>query len=285
MNNKILIGSMQSVTAPNYLLQALSDAIACNENCFMVYTGSPQFFRRTALPQMKIAEFKKKCIEVNFDLNNLIVHAPYVMNLASADARIQELSLEFLNSEIKRCIAFGANKIVVHPGSATNGISLIQAITNCINIINKLDNTEVTICIETMSGKGGEIGVDFTQINQVIAGVKNKHLIGVCLDTCHIHDAGYDLSKIDDVIDEFDKVIGLKYLKVVHLNDSKNPRGSHKDRHERIGMGSIGFDNLINFAYHLKLKDIPKILETPVGDSLVETYSEEVKHILNKSLK
>jgi deoxyribonuclease-4 len=282
--HKLLIGSFQSVSAPDYLLQALKDALYCNENCFMVYTGSPQFFKRVPLEKMQIDKFHKFAELNKFDLNNLIVHAPYVMNLASNDPRIQDLTLDFLNSEIKRCKGFGSNKLVVHPGNATNGISTSQAIDNCIAVLNKLTNTDVIICIETMSGKGTEIGCNFEQIKTIIDGVKNKKLIGVCLDTCHINDAGYDLNNFDNILSSFDKIIGLNYLKVIHLNDSKNPLGSHKDRHENIGLGTIGFENLMRVAYHEKTMDIPKILETPVATSVTETYKKEVAQIINKKL-
>lgn len=280
-----LIGSFQSVTAPNYMLQALKDMEACGGNSMMIYTGSPQFFKRTPIEKMKVKEFFTYAKEINFDFNNLIVHAPYVMNLATNDERIKQLTIDFLNQEIKRCEAINCHYMVVHPGSATNGLTIEQAINNCANIINQLSNHNVTICLETMAGKGNEIGKSFSQLASIISLVKNKENIGICLDTCHLNDAGYDLSDVNKIYKDFTTHLDIKYLHVIHLNDSKNPCGAHSDRHENIGYGTIGFNNLMQYVYYDKFKNIPKILETPIEKDLVFTYQNEIKNIVNNKFQ
>jgi len=177
----------------------------------------------------------------------------------------------------------GITKLVLHPGASV-GLERDYAINNIIKGLNLiLDNDyNVTICLETMAGKGTEVGRNFEELKQIIDGVTNKDKIGVCMDTCHINDAGYDISKIDDVLDEFDRVIGLKYLKCVHVNDSKNERGAHKDRHENIGYGNLGFDNILSVIYNKRLEGIPIILETPYVDKEYPPYKQEIRMIRNK---
>jgi deoxyribonuclease-4 len=168
------------------------------------------------------------------------------MNIGTNDKRKSHISMSILNNEVNRTSAIKARYLIIHPGNATDTTKeqAIKNIASSINSINKKNN-DVCICLETMSGKGNEIGSTFNEIKQIIDLIENKHLIGVCLDTCHINDAGYDVAKVDDILNEFEKVIGLKYLKVIHLNDSKNIKGAKKDRHENIGYGTIGFNNFI----------------------------------------
>ena len=219
--------------------------------------------------------------ENNIDINNIIVHAPYIINLAND--KNYDFNVKFLSEEIKRVELLGINKLVLHPGSHV-GLGVDIGINNIIKSLNAVLNndTNVVICLETMAGKGTEIGRSFEEIKRIIAGIKCKDKVGVCLDTCHINDAGYDLNDFDNVLKEFDRIIGLDRIKVVHINDSKNIINSHKDRHENIGYGTIGFDNLINIVYHEKLKNIPKILETPYIDKKAP-YLFEIDMIRNKN--
>ena len=194
-----------------------------------------------------------------------------------------DFSVSFLKQEIERCEQLGITKLVLHPGSSV-GLERNHAISNIIKGLNIIldNNYNVIICLETMAGKGTEVGKSFEELKFIIDHVNNKSRIGVCLDTCHIHDAGYDLNDFDAVLDEFERVIGLSYLKCLHINDSKNEKESHKDRHENIGYGCIGFDNLIHIIYHKKLEKIPKILETPYIEKEYPPYKQEIDMILDK---
>ena len=171
--------------------------------------------------------------------------------------------------------------MVLHPGSHV-GLGIDEGISNIITGLNMiLDNSDVTILLETMAGKGTEIGSNFNEIKKIINGVHNKERIGVCMDTCHMNDAGYDLTDFDKLLNYFDEVVGLEFLHCIHINDSKNEKSSHKDRHENIGFGTIGFDTLISIIYNERLSDIPKILETPyVGE--YPPYKYEIEMIKNK---
>jgi deoxyribonuclease-4 len=185
--NNFLIGSFVPASKPKYLLEALEMALECNENCFMIYTGSPQSFARTDINEMKIKEFQKGCQENNINLNNIVVHAPYIINLCNNDPIKRKFTFDFLSKEVERVNKIGCKYLVIHPGNATNGISISEAIQNCANILNKINkiNRNVVLCIETMSGKGTEIGKTFEEIKQIINLVENKSLVGVCIDTCH----------------------------------------------------------------------------------------------------
>ena len=197
-----------------------------------------------------------------------------------------------MKQEVIRCESLGMTKLVLHPGSSV-GLERNHAISNIIKGLNIVldDNHNVVICLETMAGKGTEVGKTFEELKYIIDNIKNKDKIGVCLDTCHINDAGYDVSNFDKVLDEFDECIGLDYLKCIHVNDSKNELGAHKDRHANIGLGTIGFDNLIKVIYNKRIENIPKILETPyVGEDdsdkkrLYPPYKFEIEMIKNKKM-
>ena len=279
----IKIGSHVSLNAPYYFYGSVKEALSYNANALMIYTGAPQTTYRIDTNRFLINEGRQLLKDNNIPLDNVIVHAPYIINLSTEDLEKREFAIAFLSLEVFRTFDIGANKIVVHPGAhMKNGAEI--GIRNTAYVINQvIENTmstDVKILIETMSGKGTEIGITFEEVNAIISQVRNKDRIGVCLDTCHIHDAGYDVSNFDDILDEFDKVIGLKYLKCIHLNDSKNIRGAKKDRHANIGYGYIGFDNIIKIAHNERVKDIVKILETPyVNDKA--PYYEEIKMIKN----
>lgn len=271
----LLIGSHVSFKKDTQLLGSVIEALSYGANTFMFYTGAPQ---NTARSEIDL-ELSKKGLELmeknNMSVNNIVVHAPYIINLANP--KNIDFSISFLKQEIKRVEMLGMDKLVLHPGSHV-GIGIEKGIENIIFCLNQVvdENTKCNICLETMAGKGSELGTDFYQIKKIIDSVKYSSKIKVCLDTCHINDAGFDLENFDKILEEFDKIIGLDKLAVVHINDSKNEKGSHKDRHENIGYGTIGFEKLIKIIYHDKLKSVPKILETPyVGlteDSKDRTY-------------
>ena len=272
------------------LLDSVREAISYKANTFMFYTGAPQNTRRSEIKEEYLSEAKKLMVENNIDINNVICHAPYIVNPASNDDLKRSFAVSFLKNEVKRCEMLGVSKMVLHPGSAVDE-SRENAIRNIIDTLNKvIDNdSKVVILLETMAGKGNEMGISTLELKEIIDNVIYKDKVGVCLDTCHLNDAGYDLNSFDDYLKEFDKLVGIDKIGCIHINDSKNDRGSHKDRHENIGIGTIGFDCLINVIYNERLEGIPKILETPYignfdGDKerLYPPYLEEIKMIREK---
>ena len=275
----MIIGSHVSFKKDTQLVGSVEEALSYGSTTFMFYTGAPQNTVRNKIDDNLTLEAFKIMEDNNIDINNVIVHAPYIINMASDN----DFAVSFLKQEIKRVEQLHMTKLVLHPGSSVK-LSEEEGINNIINNLNKVGKSNVTILLETMAGKGSELGRSFEQIKKIIDGVDYE--LGVCLDTCHIHDAGYDISDFDKVLDEFDRIIGLKYLKCVHVNDSKNEISSHKDRHENIGYGYLGFDNLIKIIYHEKLKDVPKILETPyikTDDDSYPPYKFEIDMIKNKT--
>lgn len=278
---ELIIGSHVSFTKDTQLVGSVLEALSYNSTTFMFYTGAPQNTVRVKIDSEKTKEALKLMKENNIDIKNIVVHAPYIINLANSNN--YDFNVRFLKEEISRVESLGVKNIVLHPGSHV-GIGIDEGIKNIVNALNMAITKEnnIVICLETMAGKGTELGRNFEEIKKIIDGVKLKDKIGVCMDTCHLNDSGYDLSNFDDILDLFDKTIGLEYLKIMHINDSKNILGSHKDRHENIGMGSIGFDKLIKIIYHEKLKEIPKILETPYVEKHAP-YKQEIDMIRNKS--
>ncbi len=267
------------MTAPSFLLKSLEQALSYDSTAFMIYTGPPQSSRRTDIELLKIDEFKEGCSKNNIELSSVVVHAPYIINLASSNTEKHDISVNILLNEVGRCEKIGSKYLVVHPGSNENTCEGINQIAKAINACNKLSN-KVVICLETMSGKGNEIGINFEQLNQIIQKIECKESVGVCLDTCHISDAGYNVSNIESILSEFDKLIGLYYLKVIHLNDSLNQQGSKKDRHANIGKGTIGLNTLAQYVHNEKLLNVIKILETPYVDGKA-IYKEEINLLLN----
>lgn len=258
----LIIGSHVSYKNNSQLLGSVKEALNYKANTFMFYTGAPQNTNRGVIEDSLTLEAYKLMKENNIDLEKIIVHAPYIVNLANFNNF--DFSVSFLINEVERCSTLGVKYLVLHPGSAVN-CSRDEAINNISKGLNLiLDNEyDVTILLETMAGKGNEIGRSFEELKSIIDKVKFKDKIGVCIDTCHLNDAGYDMSNFDSVLDLFDKTIGIEKIKCIHINDSKNNIDSHKDRHENIGFGTIGFDNLINIIYNKRLESVPKILETP----------------------
>ncbi len=285
----LIIGSHVSYTKDKQLLGSLEEALSYGANTFMFYTGAPQNTKRYKIDAALTKEAILKMDENNIKLENIIVHAPYIINLANDDENKYDFSIRFLKEEIKRCEEIGIKYMVLHPGSHV-GLGIERGILNIINALNIVlkESHNVIILLETMAGKGTEIGSNFSEIKKIIDGIDKENLIGVCMDTCHLNDSGYDISNFDNVLEEFDNIIGLSYLKCIHVNDSKNACGMRKDRHENIGYGTIGFDNLLKVLYHEKLENIPKILETPyILDKA--PYKEEIEMIrlkkFNENLK
>ena len=278
----LIIGSHVSFNKETGLLGSLEEALSYGANTFMFYTGAPQNTKRFKVDKNITEKAWKLMKENHINVDKIIVHAPYIVNLANnKEEEKYQFSINFLISETKRCEELGVKYMVLHPGSHV-GLGVETALANIIDGLNIiLKDSKIIILLETMAGKGTEVGRTFEEIKTIIDGVVLKDKIGVCLDTCHLNDAGYDLNNFDSVLEEFDKVIGLKYLKCIHINDSKNNRGAHKDRHENIGYGTIGFDNLLSVIYHEKLVDIPKILETPYIEE-VAPYKKEIEMIRNK---
>ena len=277
----LIIGSHVSFNSTTQLLGSLKEALRYGSNTFMFYTGAPQNTKRSSINDSLTYEAYTLMKENNMALENVICHAPYIVNLCN-DEKF-EFSVNFLKMEMERCESLGITKLVLHPGSSVN-MERQHAISNIIKGLNLIlsQGNNVTICLETMAGKGTEVGKTFEELAFIIEHIEYKSRIGVCMDTCHINDAGYDIGDFDKVLDEFDKVIGLKYLKCLHINDSKNEVGMHKDRHENFGYGTIGFDKLINVVYNVRLEGIPKILETPYIEKEDPPYKQEIDMIKSK---
>lgn len=280
----LILGCHVSYKNDTQLLGSTEEALRYGANTFMFYTGAPQNTKRGFIDDAITYKAYQLMKENNIALENIVAHAPYIVNLCN-DEKF-DFSVDFLKQEVSRCHRLGITKLVLHPGASV-GLDREYAINNIIKGLNLIldNNYNVTICLETMSGKGTEVGKTFEELKTIIDGVDKKEKIGVCLDTCHIHDAGYDISKFDDVLDEFDQVIGLNYLKCLHINDSKNEQGAHKDRHENIGNGYLGFDNLISIIYNKRVLGIPMILETPYINKEYPPYKEEIEMIKNKTFK
>lgn len=266
MEEKLYIGSHVSMNGPEYYLGSVKEALSYGATTFMFYTGAPQNSYRKPLDQLLIEEGRKLIKEAGLDEDKIVVHAPYIINPANKMREdIYKLSIDTIRNEIKRCEGFHVKILVLHPGSHLKlGSEIgIQSLCSALDEVFQNDSSEVKIALETMAGKGSEIGINFNEIKKIIDGCKYSDRLGVCLDTCHINDAGYDVKDFDSLLKEFDSIIGLEKLLVIHINDSKNPRGSHKDRHENIGYGTIGFETINYVVHHPLLTRIPKILETP----------------------
>lgn len=275
------IGSHVSFKKDTQLLGALDEALSYGSNTFMFYTGAPQNTNRVDLNPDLTEKALLKMKENNIDIKDIVVHAPYIINLANGDESKYKFSINFLKQECQRCETLGVDKLILHPGSHV-GQGVEVGIKNVISALNEiLPSTKTIILLETMAGKGSELGKTIEELKDIIDGVTEKEKIGICLDTCHLSDGGYNLDDIDSVLDVFEKYNLLSKIKCVHVNDSKNIKGSHKDRHENIGFGEIGFDNLINVIYNKRLENIPKILETPYIEGFAP-YKLEIEMIKNK---
>lgn len=248
-------------------------AKSINANTFAFFTRNPRGGKAKAVDEKDAAALAAFMKENNF--SKFVAHAPYTMNACSADESIRELAHTMMSEDLNTLNLLGGNFYNFHPGSHVGqGVETgISQISDMLNAVLKPEH-QTTVLLETMAGKGSEVGGKFEEIKSIIDNVNLSDKIGVCLDTCHVYDAGYDIKEnLDDVLEEFDKIIGLDKLCALHLNDSLNPIGSHKDRHAKIGEGSLSektFENIINNKY---LKHLPMILETP---NELDGYEKEI---------
>lgn len=284
------IGSHVGMSGKEMLLGSAKEAVSYGANTFMFYTGAPQNTRRKAISELNINPawdyMKTNGIE------EIIVHAPYIINLGNAaKAETFELAVNFLKLEIERTEACRSNTLILHPGSHVGegvDIGINQIIKGLNEVLTK--DTNVNIALETMSGKGSELGRNFEELARIYDGVKYNNKLRVCFDTCHTHDSGYDIiHDFDGVIEKFDKILEKDQIALFHINDSKNVCGASKDRHANLGFGEIGFDALSYIVHHPDFKDIPKILETPWISSPTKDkksyapYKYEIEMLKNNS--
>lgn len=280
----LYIGSHVGFKKDSQLLGSLEETLGYGANTFMFYTGAPQNTRRYPIEDELTLEAMNIMKEKGIDYSKVVVHAPYIINLANGEEDKFKFSVSFLQEEIHRCEQLGIKYMVLHPGSHV-GQGLETGIENIIkglDIIFENVKTNVVILLETMAGKGSEVGSKLEELATIINGCKYKDNLGVCIDTCHLSDAGYDIIHFDEFLDNFDKIIGIDKIGCVHINDSKNEVGAHKDRHENLGFGKIGYDVLINIIYNKRLEDVPKILETPYVDKNYPPYKYEIEMIKNR---
>lgn len=274
------IGSHVGMSGPKMLQASVEEALSYGANTFMIYTGAPQNTFRKKIEDLNI-EAGHALMKAN-GIDEFIVHAPYIINIGNAvKHETFQLGIDFLRKEIERTIAIGAKQIVLHPGAHV-GEGTDTGILKIVEGLNEVLETDmpIQIALETMAGKGSECGRSFEELAKIIDGVVRNEKLSVCLDTCHIHDAGYNVKDgFDDVLNQFDKIIGINRIKVLHINDSKNEQGAAKDRHANIGHGFIGFDALHYVVHHPQLLHVPKILETPyVGNGKARApYKEEIE--------
>ncbi|MEK3797790.1 deoxyribonuclease IV [Peribacillus sp. FSL H8-0477] len=281
------IGSHVSMSGKNMLLGSSEEAVSYGANTFMIYTGAPQNTRRKSIEDLNIEAGRKHMAENGIE--EIVVHAPYIINIANTtNPATYELGVNFLRSEMERTEALGAGQIVLHPGAHVGAGSDV-GIKRIIEGLNEVLTPEhnVQIALETMAGKGTECGRSFEELAMIMDGVHLNEKLSVCFDTCHTHDAGYNIVEdFDGVLNEFDKIVGIDRLKVLHINDSKNLTGMRKDRHENIGFGDIGFDALSYIVHHPQLQMVPKILETPfVGEDKKDKkapYQFEIEMLKSK---
>ncbi len=278
-----LLGSHISLKAPSYFKGAAEEAVRFGETSFMFYTGAPQNSFRVGLEKMGIPEGKRFLLAHGIDPALLVVHAPYIINLANrSDPGKLRAMEEFVRLEIQRTAEFGAKVLVLHPGSRVGQ----DEETAFSRLLTSLEETlgdyrgPVRIALETMAGKGSEMGSSLEELAKIRSSFSRPELLGFCLDTCHLNDAGYDVTDVDGLLEEVDHFLGIENVLVIHLNDSLNPRGTRKDRHANLGYGTIGFSALRRFCFHPFLERIPKILETPYVNGL-PPYKKEIAMLLS----
>lgn len=260
----IKIGSHVGMAGKDMFLNSVKEALSYGANTFMVYTGAPQNTRRKAISELNIPAAHELMRENGIE--EFVVHAPYIINLANTvKPETYELAVTFLRTELERTIAMGSHVLILHPGSHVDA-GVEAGTAQIIKGLNEVltPDLDCVIALETMAGKGSEIGRSFEELAAIYDGVTYNDKLRVCFDTCHTHDAGYDvINDFDGVIAEFDRIIGKDQIAVFHINDSKNMRGAHKDRHENLGKGELGFEALKRVVWHPDFRDVPKILETP----------------------
>ena len=287
---EIKIGSHVGMAGKEMFLASVKEAERYGANVLMLYTGAPQNTRRKAIEELRVEE-GWELMKAN-GMDEIVIHAPYIINLANTvKPETFELAVQFLEKEIRRTAAMRSHILVLHPGSALDAgaeAGIAQTVRG-LNMVLDENEDEVFIALETMAGKGSEIGRTFEEIKAIYDGVNKKERLRVCFDTCHVNDAGYDLvHDYDGVFKRFDQVIGLDQIAVFHINDSLNPLGAHKDRHANIGKGTIGFEPLYRLVHDPRFVEIPKILETPwlcaEGETkkTIPPYKEEIAQLLAK---
>lgn len=286
--SKIKLGCHVGKAGKEMFLASAKEAASYGANVFMLYTGAPQNTRRKDISKLNIEagwEYARQ-----HGIEEIVVHAPYIINLANTvKPETYELAVEFLEKEIIRTAAMRSRIMVLHPGSHVNAgveAGIAQVIKGLNTVLNQNDD-DVYIALETMAGKGSEVGRTFEELKAIYDGVDKKDRLRVCFDTCHVNDAGYDIvNHYDEVFEEFDKVIGLDQIAVFHINDSMNPLGAHKDRHANIDKGSIGYETLHRLVHDERFIDVPKILETPwlaeegSDKKTKPPYKEEIEWLL-----
>lgn len=287
---EIKIGSHVGMAGKEMFLASVKEAESYGANVLMLYTGAPQNTRRKEIKDLNIEAGWAYAKQAG--IREIVVHAPYIINLANTvKPETFELAVQFLEKEIRRTAAMRSHILVLHPGSALDAgaeAGIAQTVRG-LNMVLDENEDEVFIALETMEGKGSEIGRTFEEIKAIYDGVNKKERLRVCFDTCHVNDAGYDLvHDYDGVFKHFDQVIGLDQIAVFHINDSLNPLGAHKDRHANIGQGTIGFETLHRLVHDPRFMEIPKILETPwlcaEGETkkTIPPYKEEIQQLLAK---
>lgn len=287
---EIKIGSHVGMAGKEMFLASVKEAESYGANVLMLYTGAPQNTRRKEIKDLNIEAGWAYAKQAG--IREIVVHAPYIINLANTvKPETFELAVQFLEKEIRRTAAMRSHILVLHPGSALDAgaeAGIAQTVRG-LNMVLDENEDEVFIALETMAGKGSEIGRTFEEIKAIYDGVNKKERLRVCFDTCHVNDAGYDLvHDYDGVFKRFDQVIGLDQIAVFHINDSLNPLGAHKDRHANIGQGTIGFETLHRLVHDPRFMEIPKILETPwlcaEGETkkTIPPYKEEIQQLLAK---
>ncbi len=277
------IGSHVGMNGRKMMLGSVEEALSYGADTFMLYTGAPQNTRRKELSELNIEAAQALMKEKG--ITEFIVHAPYIINLANTvKPETYELAVNFLRLELVRTAAMGSRVLVLHPGAHV-GAGVEAGTASIIKGLNEVltDDTDCLIALETMAGKGSEIGRTFEELAKIYDGVTKKDRLRVCFDTCHTHDSGYDIiDHLDTVLEQFDQILGKDQIAVFHINDSKNPRGAAKDRHENLGKGQIGLPALHRIVHHPDFTDVPKILETPwvpINGNLKDTrapYKEEI---------
>ena len=263
----LTIGSHVGFNSKDGLLGSLKEALSYHANTFMFYTGAPQNTIRKEIDEKTTKEAHALMEENNINIQNVICHAPYIINLGNMEKpEMFDFGVEFLAKEVNRAAAFHSKVLVLHPGSSLSaGVEAsVEQIAKGLNLVLDADDSEVNIALETMAGKGSEVGRTFEELRMIYDRVERKDRLRVCFDTCHVNDAGYDLvNDYEGVLAQFDKILGLDQIAVIHVNDSLNPLGSHKDRHANIGQGTIGYETLHRIVHDERFAGVPKILETP----------------------
>ena len=281
------LGSHVGMAGKEMFLASVKEAASYGANVLMLYTGAPQNTKRKDIAELNIEAGWAYAKE--HGIGELVVHAPYIINLANTvKPETYELAVEFLEKELVRTAAMRSRILVLHPGSHVNAGAEagIARIVEGLNTVLDQNEDEVYIALETMAGKGSEIGRSFEELRAIYDGVHRRERLRVCFDTCHVNDAGYDLvNDYEGVFEHFDEVLGLDQIAVFHINDSLNPLGAHKDRHANIGEGSIGFETLYRVVHDPRFLEIPKILETPwlceegSAKKTIPPYKEEIARL------